>query len=107
VTLEQLLHQLERRADDAAAVGATAPLEHVYRQLMEEVRQLAHDAPPGKGDRAKPDRMLKASEVCERLGLSERSVYKNAPGWPFTRRYPSGSVRFSEQGLEKWIARRR
>jgi predicted DNA-binding transcriptional regulator AlpA len=57
----------------------------------------------GKG----PDKLLKAEEVAERLGLKDRrAVYRRADSWPFTRRLGDGTLRFSERGLERWQAGR-
>ena len=101
-----LLARLERRRDEAAAVGATAPVERVVGVFIEELRELNLPSNSNGGQPA-PDRMLTAREVAKRLGISVRTVYKSAAGWPFTRRYPSGSVRFSEIGLDTWLERRR
>ena len=40
VTLPELLADLDRRACDAEAIGASASLAAVYRQVMSELRQL-------------------------------------------------------------------
>jgi len=40
VTLPDLLRDLEHRARDAEAIGASAPLAAVYRQVIAELRQL-------------------------------------------------------------------
>ncbi len=51
-----------------------------------------------------PDRLLNAADVAERMDVSKRYVYANAPAWPFTRRL-GRAVRFSAAGLEVWLAR--
>jgi predicted DNA-binding transcriptional regulator AlpA len=57
----------------------------------------------GKG----PDKLLKAEEVAERLGLKDRrAVYRRADSWPFTRRLGDGTLRFSERGMDRWQANR-
>ena len=54
-----------------------------------------------------PDRLLRAEEAAQRLGCSPRWVYDNARELPFTRRIGRRAVRFSERGLERYIAGRR
>lgn len=55
-----------------------------------------------------PDRMLTAEEVAERLGVSKRWVYRQQESGhlPFAVRLSENTLRFSEQGLERWKARR-
>ena len=51
------------------------------------------------------DRLLTVSEAAKRLGVSTRYVYGHADGYPFARRLGPKTLRFSERGLEKWLAR--
>ena len=53
------------------------------------------------------DRLLKVSEVAERLGVSRKWVYDHADSFPFTRRLGGQTLRFSERGLERWLAQQR
>jgi excisionase family DNA binding protein len=53
------------------------------------------------------DRLLRAEEVAERLGLAVGTIYKQAHRWPFTRKLGRKSLRFSEQGLARWLERQR
>src|SRR5260370_1370659 len=53
----------------------------------------------------RPDRLLKAKEVAERLGMGIDWVYHNQRKLPF--RGPLGTVpRFSENGLDEFIRKR-
>jgi predicted DNA-binding transcriptional regulator AlpA len=52
----------------------------------------------------KGDRLLTVHEVAERLGLSSSYAYKQAARWPFTRKLSARALRFSEAGLERWMA---
>ena len=54
-----------------------------------------------------PDRLLTVSEAATRLGVSRRYVYGHADEFPFVRRLGPKTLRFSERGLEKWLARTR
>ncbi len=105
--LSALLHDLVRRRDDAAAMHASAPVAAVLDTVIDELREI--DVPPNGNGCEEPaaDRMLRAGEVAARLNIARRTVYANAAGWPFTRRYPTGAIRFSERGLDRWIGRRK
>ena len=104
MTRDELLSRLEHQAADAEAMQASAPVATVLRTVLDEVRAL-EETNGAEPDR--PDTMLNVKEAGRRLGMSARWVYKNANALPFARRYPSGALRFSERGLERWLSRRR
>jgi excisionase family DNA binding protein len=52
-----------------------------------------------------PDRLLTVREVARRLGVSPRYVYSRVDKYPFARRIGAKTLRFSERGLERWLAR--
>ena len=52
-----------------------------------------------------PDRLLTVHEAAARLGVSRRYVYQHAVSYPFTRRLSPKVLRFSERGVERWLAR--
>ena len=49
------------------------------------------------------DRMLHADEVAARTGLSRDYIYRHAKTFPFTHRIGRRALRFSEQGLHRWL----
>jgi hypothetical protein len=49
------------------------------------------------------DELLDAKEAARRMGFSTRWLYNNADALPFTIRQKSGRLRFSKQGLEKYL----
>lgn len=53
------------------------------------------------------DRLLDVEEVADRLDVTERYVYDRADDWPFTRRISPRKLRFSEEGLYRWLEARR
>jgi len=53
------------------------------------------------------DRMLTAEEAAEILSMSTDWLYRNAKKLPFTRKLGPKMLRFSEQGIIKWLATRR
>ena len=50
------------------------------------------------------DRLLTVREVAKRLDVSRRYVYGHIDEFPFIRRLGKKTLRFSERGLEKWLA---
>lgn len=53
------------------------------------------------------DQLLTAEAVATRLDCSVRSVYRAAKAWPFTVRLGAKALRFSERGLNRWLASHR
>jgi predicted DNA-binding transcriptional regulator AlpA len=92
-----------RRAAEALPPGAsiTLPVEVLLEALSNDGASPIVPDPD-----ALPDRLLKASEVAERLGVSKKWVYENRAALPFTRRIGS-ALRFDAEGLERWLARQR
>ena len=77
----------------------------VARELAREritaaVREVAAVLRP---KRQETDRLIDATEVARRLGLSKKAVYNRAASWPFTRRLGKATMRFSERGLETYL----
>jgi excisionase family DNA binding protein len=87
-----------------AEAEATVPARVVPERLPTPTDSPPDHAPPGG---KAPDTLLTVGEVAERLGVSNRWVYRNADRLPFTRRLTSGTLRFSERGLERWKETRR
>jgi len=109
--LAALLAQLERRAAESEAIGATAPVGAVLRAIIGELQALDGTASLGShGDKlaavdGRPDQLLTAQQVAARLAISVKVVYRRAGRWPFTRRLSPGILRFSERGLQQWLER--
>jgi predicted DNA-binding transcriptional regulator AlpA len=60
----------------------------------------------GAGERcAEGDRLLDVNEAARKLGKSTDFLYRHATKYPFTVR-DGRSLRFSEQGIEKFIRQR-
>ena len=54
----------------------------------------------------KSDRMLDVNEAAQRLGVGVRWLYRHADELPFTRRLGTRTLRFSEEGVDRWLATR-
>jgi predicted DNA-binding transcriptional regulator AlpA len=52
------------------------------------------------------DRLLTVEEAALRLGTSEDWLYRHAPKLPFTVRLAPRQLRFSSQGIAKYLHRR-
>jgi len=53
------------------------------------------------------DRLIKPKELAERLGTSMDWVYRHWKELPFTVKLSPRQLRFSEKGLDQYLARRR
>jgi predicted DNA-binding transcriptional regulator AlpA len=104
VTKDELVQELEHRIGYAERVKSTAQVSVVLQDVLNDLIELEL----GSGQpMQKPDRMLTAKEAAPRLGMSTAWLYRNADSLPFTKRYPTGAVKFSARGLEKWLSRQR
>ena len=69
-------------------------------------RLLALRASPGQAEHSTDgDRLLGVEEAARKLGKSKDYLYRHAADYPFTVR-DGRSLRFSEQGIEKYIRQR-
>ncbi len=57
----------------------------------------------GQKETRPSDRLLTPAETAAKLGLSKDWLYRNARKLPFTVRVSWRNVRFSEQGIERYI----
>lgn len=106
MTLPELLEAYRRRAVEAAAVGATAPLANTYQAIVAELEPLANGNGAAQVTPAQVDRWLKPEQVADLLGNSVRWVYAHADelgGKRLSRR----CLRFSEATVRRHVERRR
>ena len=52
------------------------------------------------------DRLLTARQAAQRLGMSTDYLYRHADELPFTVRVSPGQLRFSSQGIQRYIHQR-
>lgn len=103
LTLGVVKVTLERRAAEADSIHATAPAAAVYRDVLALLATIP-DQPAPSAHLKRVDRLLGVQDVADRLGMTTRAVYDNARRWPFARKLGRRTLRFSEVGLEKWLA---
>ena len=77
-------------------------LEGLLRRIVrEEIQAL-------KGElNGQEERLLDAEEASKLLSVSEDWLYRRASRLPFTRKLGPKMLRFSSQGIQKYIAARR
>jgi len=63
-------------------------------------------APSSTGNGA-PDRLLTVRETAKLLGVSTKYLYAHADEYAFTRRLGKKTLRFSAQGIERFLAKTR
>ncbi|SRR6266550_1629293 len=94
----------------STAVDLDALLDLLADKLAERVAErvaarLQHGS--GNGHAPPEDRLLTADEAAAYLGVKVRWLYGHSSSLPFVVKLPgSRAVRYSEQGLHKWLARR-
>src|SRR5262245_19891828 len=57
----------------------------------------------GQPQRAAEERLLSVAEAADKLGLSKDWLYRHADQFPFTVRVGSRHLRFSAQGVDRYI----
>lgn len=73
-----------------------------------QLRELIRDAiRVATSTQQEADRMLTAEEAAEMLSMSTDWLYRNAKKLPFTRKLGHKMLRFSQQGIVKWLESRK
>src|SRR5262245_37775963 len=73
-------------------------------QLRELVREEIQAATTTKHE---ADRMLDAQEAAKVLSVSEDWLYRHSKKLPFTRKLGPKMLKFSSNGIQKWMATRK
>jgi predicted DNA-binding transcriptional regulator AlpA len=74
-----------------------AQLREIVREEIQAARAPHQDA----------DRLLSAEEAAKTLSMSTDWLYRHAKKLPFTRKLGPKMLRFSYQGIVKWMATRK
>jgi excisionase family DNA binding protein len=72
----------------------------IRQAVREEIRAV-------RGDNGHDDRLLTAEEAAEVLSVSPDWLYRHSKKLPFTRKLGPKMLRFSYQGILKWLATRK
>ncbi len=105
-TLDELAASPERVRDLSSVEAADLLLRVVGLQTVLLARALAGQTNGPAPDTPAEDRLLSPEEAARRLGVTLRWLYRHAKHLPFTRRLSRKALRFSAEGLEKYLRQR-
>jgi predicted DNA-binding transcriptional regulator AlpA len=103
-TVKQRLPDTMEPTTTPNAPDSTMLVTLTVAQLREIVRDEIQAARAPHQD---PDRLLDAVEAAKMLSMSEDWLYRHAKKLPFTRKLGPKTLRFSYQGIVKWMATRK
>jgi predicted DNA-binding transcriptional regulator AlpA len=84
------------------ATTLESALEGLLRRIIrEEIRALKADL------NGQEDRLMDAEEASKLLGMSRHWLYRHGKKLPFTRKLGPKNLRFSYQGIQKYLATRK
>ena len=80
-----------------------------FEPFFEEIRQLVREEIRALNSQVDPkeERLLNAEQAAAILDVSSDWLYRNAKKLPFTRKLGPKMLRFSHQGIMKWLATRK
>ena len=78
-------------------------LATILKPIIEEAVQAAIS----QNGHHEGDKLLTAEKAAEFLSVSSDWLYRHASKLPFTRKLAPKMLRFSQQGLTKWMASRK
>jgi predicted DNA-binding transcriptional regulator AlpA len=80
------------------------PAKNPFDLLLDQIRVVVREEIKAVNAGAtKGDRLLDPAEAAEVLSVSEGWLYHQAKRLPFTRKLGPRLLRFSEQGILKWM----
>jgi predicted DNA-binding transcriptional regulator AlpA len=78
------------------------PAKSALDSLLDLFRAVVREEIAAAVKGSKDDRLLDIDEVCKILNVAKPWVYHNVKKLPFVRKV-GGNLRFSSNGLQKWI----
>ncbi len=100
--LDQVLSQsLSTDCPDLIAIGERFTAQ-VRLKMMQGLQP-----PLDRAHLLSEERLLKVSEVSRKLGMTKDYLYRHADQFPFTIRLAPRQLRFSLQGIERYIRQRK
>jgi predicted DNA-binding transcriptional regulator AlpA len=95
---------MEHTSPKTDALDSTLLITLTVGQLRELVRA---EIQAVRTAQQEADRLLNVGEAAKMLSMSEDWLYRHAKKLPFTHKLGPKVLRFSEQGLVKWMATRK
>lgn len=86
---------------------AKNPFEPFFEAIRAAVREEIRAAMNGNGTRLSEDRLLDAEEAAKILCVSQDWLYHHGKKLPFTRKLGPKLLRFSSQGIQRYLATRK
>ena len=86
-------------------MAASEPTPNPFDSFLDRIREIVREEikAAANGTAAKGDRLLDHEEAAKLLSVSEDWLYHNAKKLPFTRKLGPRLLRFSYQGMIKWM----
>jgi len=78
-----------------------------FRSELEEIVERAITKALNGNSHQDGDHLLDAEEAAKMLAVSPDWLYRHASRLPFTRKLGPKMLRFSYQGIQKWLATRK
>jgi predicted DNA-binding transcriptional regulator AlpA len=93
---------------DEATTKPTAPETPAFTLTVAQLREIVREEiRAARAPDQEADRLLDAEEAAKLLSMSTDWLYRQAKKLPFTRKLGPKMLRFSQQGILKWIATRK
>ncbi len=86
---------------------STNPFAPFFGEIRAIVKEELQQALSQAQSRVEEDRLLTADEAAKILGMSPDWLYRYAKRLPFTRKLGPKMLRFSSQGIQKYLATRK
>ena len=87
---------------NAPSLLGEALLQAIRQAVREEIQAASNGSGHHEGDK-----LLDAEAAAEILSVSEDWLYRHASKLPFTRKLGPKMLRFSHQGIQKYLATRK
>ncbi len=96
------MNEPEKANIDDSSLSVTLTVGQLKEIIHQEVQQAS-----GENGHHNGDRLLDADEASKVLSVSPDWLYKHHKTLPFTRRLGPKMLRFSYQGIQKWLTSRK
>jgi len=84
-------------------MSESAKTPNPFDLLVEQIRTVVREEIKNANGASKTDRLLDPEEAAKLLSVSEDWLYHQAKRLPFTRKLGPRLLRFSYQGILKWM----
>ncbi len=106
VMLNTLMNDLAKAIADVPLADCPAFIGELERMKAGLWARMMASENPTRRDQATNDRLLAVKEAAEKLGITEDYLYRHSSDLPFTVRLGTRHLRFSLNGIERYIRNR-